>query len=461
MVNDGASNRRDPAALSQADVEAALARISARDRDVGEEAQHVYETLTWGEGPAQLRQAGVQDWLWYELPTKYLTDEAGYMGRFASVAAELFDELGLDAYASVCRSEATAVVHAAFERSDAEGFTAMRRAREASGIEPPELADFAWGQVMGIEEAQARAAVENALERARTSGELVVGGRGWRERQRQVTARTLDTDHPAQPGQSWRTAILTERIRAWVDAAGRSQRLGTLRARIGNRLLHPVPAPPDIAERLAPLTWLLEVFGDEQPLTQAGYLNRAFVMMVHAQRPWDDPFPSRRPPRSETDEIALHRLRDLLTSMRALRKRGRTLRRTRQGAAMAADPALAWAALVEGLGAGPWERFVVESAALILLERGAEVPAAEVHAAIADFAVDLGWRTSGDGGSRPPSERDVAWAFSDARAALDLFEMLDESGDWGDRRYRLTPAGEATVLALLRASAAGPRERPW
>jgi hypothetical protein len=59
---------------------------------------------------------------------------------------------------------------------------------------------------------------------------------------------------------------------------------------------------------LAPLTWLLEVFGDEQALTQAGYLNRAFVAMVHAQRPWERPFRSRRPPRSETDEITLHRL---------------------------------------------------------------------------------------------------------------------------------------------------------
>jgi hypothetical protein len=460
-VTDRVTNRRDPGDLTEADVEAALARIAQRDREVGEKARHVYDALTWGEGPAQLHQAGVQDWLWYRLPTKYLTDEAGYMGRLASVAAVLFDELGLDGYAAVCRSDATAAVHAGFDRSEAEGFKAMRRAREASGIEPPELADLTWGQVMGVEEAQAHAAVEVALERAISSGELLVGGRGWRERQRQVTARTLDTDHPYQPGQSWRTAILTERIGTWVDDAMRCEALGRLRARVSNRLLQPVPAPPDVAQLLAPLTWLLEVFGDEQPLTQAGYLNRSFVVMVHHERPWDEPFPSRRPPRSETDEITLHRLRDLLTSMGALRKRGRSLHRTRRGATMAADATVAWAALVDGLGARPWERFVVESVGLLLLDRGTEVPASDVYPAVSGFAADLGWRTAGPGGAASPSERDVQWAFSDARAALELFGMLDEFGDWADRRYRLTPAGEAALLTLLRTSAAGPRERPW
>jgi hypothetical protein len=176
-VSDRVPNRRDPGELSEADVEDAIARIGRRDPEVGQQARHVYETLTWGEGPAVLRQAGVQDWLWYRVPTKYLTDEA----------------------------------------------------REASGIDPPDLADFAWGQVMGAEEAQAHATVEDALERAIAGGELVVGARGWRGRQREVTARALDGDHQYQPGQSWRTAILTERITTWwtpPDPARPSVRCG-------------------------------------------------------------------------------------------------------------------------------------------------------------------------------------------------------------------------------------------
>ena len=71
------------------------------------------------------------------------------------------------------------------------------------------------------------------------------------------------------------------------------------------------------------------------------------------------------------------------------------------------------------------------------------------------------WRTSGDRGDADPSERDVAWAFSDSRTLLTLFGLLDVDGDWGDRRYHLTPAGETTMLAMLGATATGPRERPW
>lgn len=50
---------------------------------------------------------------WCQLPTKYLTEEPGYVGRLASVAAEPSEEFGLDAYAAVCRFrfKATAAVH--------------------------------------------------------------------------------------------------------------------------------------------------------------------------------------------------------------------------------------------------------------------------------------------------------------------------------------------------------------
>jgi hypothetical protein len=55
----------------------------------------------------------------------------------------------------------------------------------------------------------------------------------------------------------------------------------------------------------------------------------------------------------------------------------------------------------------------------------------------------------------------VSWAFNDSRTLLTLFGLLEADGDWGHRRYHLTPAGETTMLAMLRATAAGPRERPW
>lgn len=97
-------NRRQPWELSDDDVTAAIARIGERDDDLARDAGHVYDALTWDEGPGQIRRAGVQDWLWYRLPMKHLTDEVGYTGRLAETAAVLFDELGLDAYAAICRA---------------------------------------------------------------------------------------------------------------------------------------------------------------------------------------------------------------------------------------------------------------------------------------------------------------------------------------------------------------------
>lgn len=454
-------NRRSTIDLDDHDVQGAIERIAGRDLDRGRDAQHVYDTLTWGEGPSRIDQAGVQRWLWYELPTKYMTDEPGYMTRLGAIAAELFDELGLDAYAVVCRSQVTAGVHDAFDRSRGDGYAAMRKALASSGIDPPDLDSFAWGQVMGTEEAMARATAESALEEAIANGELVVGGRGWRARQREVTERVLDSDHPSQPGQTWRTAVVTERIGTWIDAATmRSPDLGRRRARLSNRLLHPIPPPPDVAEHMAPLTWLLGAFGDEQALTQAGYLNKAFVLTVHADRPWEDPFPTDRPPRTETDEITLHRLRGFLEAAGALRKRRRVLQRTQRGAAMATAPAVAWVALAERFGSNPWSRFVTETCGLVLLDGNGPMAEQEITAAVAGMADEAGWRTSGDSGDGP-SARDVSWAFSDSRTLLTLFGLLGVDGDWGDRRYHLTPGGETTMLAMLRATAAGPRERTW
>jgi hypothetical protein len=453
-------NRRRTDELSEHDVDAALDRIASRNQERAREARDVYGTLTWGEGPEQLTQARLQHWLWYELATKYLTDEPGYMTRLAGIAAELFDELALDGYAAICRSRATVEVHAAFDRSAGAGYAAMRRALDASGIEPPDTDSFRWGDVMGIEESMARSSAELALERAIDTGDLVVGGRGWRNRQREITDAVLDSDHPSQSGQTWRTAITTERIGSWIDeAARRSDELGRLRSRIGNRLLHPIDPPPDVAERVAPITWLLQRFGSEQPLTQAGYLNRTFVLAVHAERPWEDPFDTGRPPRTETDEITLHRLREFLERAGALRKRGRVLQRTKRGTAMAVDPATAWTTVVEHLGANPWGRFVTETYGLLLVDRRDPELDKELTRTVASLAGDAGWRIGGAGGSLP-ADRDVSWAFSDSRALMELLGLLDEDGDWSARRYRLPPAGATLVLAMLRATAAGPRDHP-
>ena len=461
-MDELARNRCETSDLSEADVEAAIERIAARDAGTGREAGQVYQSLTWGEGPAVIRLAGVQEWLWYVLPTKYFTDEVGYMGRLAGAAAELFDELGLLAYAAVCRSEATVGVHDAFDRSDTAGRTAMRKAMEASGIEPPDTDDFAWGQVMGLDESSARCAVEDALEQAINKGELVVGGRGWRQRQREITATVLDGDHPVERGQSWHTMVVTERVRHWVGGSpGRAPSVARLRGRVANRLLHPIAPPRDVVEVVAPIVWFLEAFGDEQPLTQAGYLRSAWVQGMWADAPWDNPFPLDRPPRSEVDAAVVHQLRGWLQAAGALRKHKNTLKRTRLGAGAVADAVAAWRLLTGNSAHDPWGRFVIETAALVMVDHGAEITDKELFDTVAQLAGELGWGTTDDGIRRPPGEHEVFRAFHGAFTVLERCHVIVEHGDWRNRRFALTDAGTTTMLAAMRASAAGPRQDPW
>jgi len=448
--------------LSDADVEQAVERITARDATAGREAGEVFDSLTWGEGPGVIRLAGLQEWLWYVVPTKYLTDEVGYMGRLAAAAAELFDELGLHLYAAVCRSEVTAGVHAAFDRSDAAGRAAMRKALQGSGIEPPDLDDFGWGQVMGIAESRARSAAADGLETAIAAGELVVGGRGWRQRQREITAAVLDSDHPTDPGQSWRTVVVTERIQHWVDAgSGRAPSAARLRGRVANRVLHPIDPPDDVAEIVAPIVWFLEIFGDVQPLTQAGYLRLVIVQRLHREAPWDDSFPTDRPPRCEVDAVLVHRFRWWLQSAGAIRKHKNTLRRTRLGDAAGSDPAVAWGLLVDNLADDPWGRFVIETAGLVMIDRGDPVPPAVLFAEVAEMAGDLGWGTTIDGARHSPSDREVSRAFHAALSVLEICGIIIEHGDWSSRQFALTDPGTTMMLAAIRSSAAGPGQGPW
>ena len=451
----------DPAELSEDNVVEAFSRLAARDAGLARSADQAYEMLTWGEGPGVLRQAGLQYWLWYTVPTKCITDEAGYMGRLAQGAAGLFDELGLHAYAAICRSSTTAEVHAAFDRSDADGHRALRRAMDKSGIGPPELADFTWSDLMGGEEASARSAVEDALERAISAGDLVVGGRGWRVAQAAVAEAALAGDHPELPGQSWRTALLTERLEQWVGAVHRhSRRLGSARGAVANRLLHPVEPPSGASVAVAPLVWLLDRHGDEQPLTQAGYLAPSFVRSLQTERPWDLKLPMDRQPRTEGDDIVLVAMREWLQLAGALRKRKSKLMRTTAGAAMAADPAQAWSALTRHLAPRGWEGFAAETALLHLLDsagRGAEAPYDSVLAFVTAAAADMGWTTSDGGARRAPSDGDVSWALFDIHQVWEVCGLVAFQGNWKDRRLALSELGEAAALSYLRHVAAGPR----
>lgn len=457
-------NLRSPSDIGESEAEAALQRIEASDSEAGKDARHVHEVLTWGEGPAMLRQARLQAWLWYELPTKYIDGEPGYMARLAGAASLLMDELGLHRYAAICRSDATEAVHAAFDERDSEGLAALQAAMRDSGITPPDLDDFQWTGHMGINEADAYTAVEDALEAAIAAGELTVGARGWKAAQRRVASSALDCDHIDQPGQSWRTVLVTERLGRWVDRGDfMSESVGASRAQVANRLLHPIDLPPGLAAALELPMWLLRRFGAEQPLTQAGNLRVAFVREVHEDCPWrviesPPPYQQRH---VEADDMILGALRRWLQRANALRKRHNKLRRTQAGAKMAEDASSAWQRLTQHLFPSDWDGFVVENAALTMLCNGGQMAKADLNAEVAKMATECGWRSRHDGEQLTPSANAASWAFSETLLLWTACGFLASEGNWPNERLTLTDVGTAAALTRLRHTATGPDNRPF
>ena len=81
---------------------------------------------------------------------------------------------------AISRSGTTAGILDAYQESTARGKAAFRKAFQASGIDPSDLPDFAWGSVMGLQEARALAAAAGFLELAIAVGDLVPGSKGWK-----------------------------------------------------------------------------------------------------------------------------------------------------------------------------------------------------------------------------------------------------------------------------------------
>jgi hypothetical protein len=165
----------------------ALDKLRAADAHAAGAAEAALGSLTWGKGLETITLDGLQTFLWYELPRKWITDLDGK--RHITIAlGRLLELVGLPRYAAVCRSPETIEILAAYERSSRDGFVAFQHAGQRSGVDPPDLPELTWGPVMGMEEASAFASTAAALELAVTSGELRPGGRGWHTTQ-QATAR--------------------------------------------------------------------------------------------------------------------------------------------------------------------------------------------------------------------------------------------------------------------------------
>ncbi len=435
-------------------IESVLAAITKADPMRGHAARAVIDGLTGGEDLELIDLASVQAFAWYVIPMKWMTDLDGHR-EAVGAAAEVLSRLGLDRYAAVFASEQTARILEAYHQSTEAGFAAFRKAVAASGVEPPDLDDFAWGGVMGWQESSARTAVARALEAAIVAGELRPGASGWKRVAAAVTQRTLDTELPDAAGQTLRNLVLTERLGLWVDTVrGGGRRLHGIRSRHANRLLHPIPVPADVDERMAPVRWLLERTGVKVTLTQAGYLDTATVRDGCERFGWDL-FWTDRAAKSESEVVQLYELHELLRRLGAVRRQGKRLTLLKRGRTWLDDPEVAWREMAAGLAPNDWSRAVAEVITLLHLD-GVRLDHG-IYETVAGILAEVGWSTDGE----PPNAGAVTSSWYDVQRPLRMLTAAEEVGKWDERHTVLAPFAVDTLLEMVRAAATGPRSSPW
>ncbi len=203
-----------------------------------------------GGGPEQVTQWRVQRYCWDELPHTSLpgstfpdaTQGEGHRRRAVALAA-LLDELGLPRYAAIARSEVTGEVLALAQVAPERARALARRAAQRSGIEPPNTELITWGASLGPAEASALETVADTLELAVAAGELVPGGRGWRERQGELAAAVLMRARDDLAGRAPYQQLLCERMACWARGSGSTTRSSLLVA-AGHPAARSRPAGP-------------------------------------------------------------------------------------------------------------------------------------------------------------------------------------------------------------------------
>jgi hypothetical protein len=435
-------------------IAAALAKLAEQDAAVAEDARAALEWVAGEPVRAFITQERIQVFCWYQLPVKWFVDLDEKL-RIVSALAQALDLLQLPRYAAICRSGETREILTAYEVSTAHGRAAFRRAAVASGIVPPDLPDFEWGAVMGLQEASARSSTADFLELAVSSGDLVPGRPGWKGRQKELVRAHLHVPQAARHGQTLAQVILAERAETWVNAR-RGETRRRILAAIASQLPHPAELPAATATNpLPPLSWLLTQLDDGIALTQTGNLNRKFVQQSADRFGWDFP----QPPRKEDDLFDLRQLRHFAQELRLARRSGGTLKLTAKGRRLLADPGSLWRAVAAGLlGDNDFVVFVGELFLALLLVADS-VPDSQLEATVGQAVTDEGFRENRTG--EPPDEHQISWAVHETSNLCRVLGLLAAGGDWRDRSYGFTGTGQATALAALQARATGPRTVPW
>ncbi|MGE3834533.1 MAG: hypothetical protein AB7H43_07085 [Acidimicrobiia bacterium] len=432
----------------------AIAKLEAEDAGAARDAEAALDWLTAGEGLELLTQERLQHFLWYGLPMKWLTD-SDHHRRVVDALARAFDLLGVPRYAALCRSETTAVVLDAYERSHAEGKSAFRKADLASGIRPPDIDELDWGSVMGMVESDALSSTAELLELAVATGELVPGARGSKQQQEALVRAHLTTPRIELNGQTWLDGIRAERLETWLEGRRSPTRRQVLEAFVDD-VRAPAALPDDVEDAVPPLRWFLSELIDGQALTQTGNLGRAFVQDAAGRFGWWD---FDKPPRSEDELYDLHQVRHLAQRLGLARRSGRRLVLTPKGRTALTDGDQLWRSAARGLLVDHEFAAALGEISLAVLAGRDLTPASELDALLALIVREVGWRATDTGA--PPTEHDVSWAWHQTTNLLRTLNLLSTSGGWQDRSYGLTPAGRAVALECLHHRATGPRSSPW
>ncbi len=429
-----------------------LAQLRHTDPAAARRAERALDELLAGGGLADLTQHGLQTYLWYTLP-------GGHEPQLTAAALQSFLELAqLHRYAAIAGSAQTKEVLRTYdEQGAAAGARLAGRAMDASGVLPPDLPELEWGDVMGSAEADAYESVATTLELALAAGELKPGGRGWRLTQQRLARALLTMTRP--DGGTLLDRIRTERLSTWADIGG-PERRGLADSLLPDLLAEPAP-PRDLAERVAPVQWLLEIAagraGDDPgvPLTVTGNLSRWVVQEAAERFGWWE-LPD-RPPRSESDIWQLGELRLVMQRAGLLRRSARRLVLGTRGRALLGDAQAQWRrAMGLLIDEGEFEAASQEAALMLLLRAHGMVEVRALIQEVAEVLSSSGWRDTGDG--TPPDERDVSRAVWDLLRRCELWSMVEEGrGPGFTTRLRLADAGIRGAYTALRVLALRPR----
>ncbi len=426
-----------------------LTEMARQDAGAANDARAVYEWIAGENDVDTIRLSRVQRFAWYDLSVKWMVSDQDRRDALAA-GATLFDALGLESYASVFRSTQTSEIIAAHDRGHEEGLKSFKKAFAASGIHPPDLDDFTWSDLLGSEEMSAHEAVDDALEEAIRDGRITPGARGWKAKAAAITTEVLDGQHPELPGQSWRSAVTTERLYSRLHLLeGRAPQLHALMARHANRLLHPIQPPTDLDTHMDPILWFLEWCVDDVEMTQAGYLPTAMVHSGAERFGWEKGWIGDAP-QKESDSMELMALHELLLDSRAIRHRKGTVKTTVKGRRMTNDTEYAWRTVAASLTSHIWTAAVLQIFTLLILEGETteDVLADEAHPILMAY----GWRTEAE----LPDIWDVKRAWWSVRRPLGVLGGFTGPQQVLSRTAELTPFGEATLLEHLRLDMTGP-----